>query len=67
MATSAGRSAEARTAFREVRELARECEAIFQAQQVDRERCGALLLFCQAAEREVLNPRNGARAAARVA
>jgi len=87
MATSAGRSAEARAAFREVRdafaargisydfalvslelatylletgqtvevrELARECEAIFQAQQVDRERCGALLLFCQAVEREVL-------------
>jgi hypothetical protein len=35
-----------------VRTLAAESAAIFRAREVDRERCGALLLFCQAAERE---------------
>ncbi len=37
-----------------VRTLAAESEAIFKAQQVDRERCGALLVFCKAAEREAV-------------
>jgi transcriptional regulator with XRE-family HTH domain len=37
-----------------VRTLAAESEAIFKAQQVDRERYGAILVFCRAAEREAV-------------